>query len=249
MGFQLWLLRKICMKKYILIVVLALFLLWNFVIKVPVYRHIYGMPSDYVYNGHLLDIDIHHLAEPQEVQYARLGGYEIEYIFKASFEGWARAVYVDVYEDDFYIGLKTEQELLDEFYDSVSPLDISFVIGETAAEGNWQKIIFKHEYRLLKSKYYYKDNPIYKHNEIGNVHVLPANISVRRGIDTIKKGDVVYVKGWLLDWKGTKEFNDVEFKTAMSHGEISQEKYGGKISGKCYYLYLTELVVGDYIFK
>lgn len=246
---MLWLLKDFYMKKYVLIVVLMLCLFWHFIFKVPVIRHIYATPSETIYNGEVLDISIQHFTEPQDVQYARLGGYDIEYTFKSSFSGWARVVYVDVYEDDFYLGFKTEQALLDQFYDAVSPLDISLIIGETATDGNWQKISFTHEYRLLRSSYRYKDNPIYRHNEVGNVHVLPANISVRRGIDTINKGDIVFVKGWLLDWKGTEKFKDIEFKTALTHGEISKERYGGRISGKCYYLYLTELIVGEYIFK
>lgn len=237
------------MKKYMLIFVVASLVVWNFVLKAPVYRYVYATKSDVVYNGEPLDVSISYLSQEQPIQFARIGGYDIEYVFKASYQGWSRAVYVDVYEDDFHIGQKTLQVKINNFYNSVSPLDLSLLSGETAQEGNWQKLDVNHEYRVLHISYEYEDKPVFRYNEFSNLHILPANKKIRKGFDTINKGDIVFVKGWLLDWKGTGELKDIEFKTALSQGEISDDKYGGKISGKCYYLYVTELIVDEYKFK
>lgn len=237
-------------KKHVyLIVFCLLFAIWHFYAKNITYKYIYGKKSERIYQNEPLDVKINILPDNQPIQTAKLNGYDIKYKFRASYQGWQRMVYIDVYEYDFHIGRKTRSVKLNDFYNKVSPLDLSLLSGETAQDGNWQKIDISHEYRLLKIGYRYEDAPIVKFSEYSNLHILPANKTIRRGLDTIRKGDIIFIKGWLLDFFGIGEFNGVEFTTALGQSEISDDKYGGKIAGKCYYLFVTELIVGDYIFK
>ena len=238
------------MKKYILIFIIISYLSWQFIFKKPVYQQLYGYKSDITYQGQALYLDIQGLSEQQEIQQANLGGYDIEYTLKAYLQGWVRVAYVDIYDNNFHIGKKTFQVQAHDLYNKVSPLDLSLMIGKTAEDGNWQKISVKHEYRVVSWNYEYKNPPFFRIEDVSNFHILPATLSIRRGMDTIRQGDIIFIKGYLLDWKGTGKFDDVKFTTALYEGQTSDQKYGGnKLSFKCFYLYVTDLIVNGYAFN
>ena len=157
--------------------------------------------------------------------------------------------YFDKSHDDFYFGLKTEQQKLDEAYNAVAPLDLSLFIGSTAAEDNWQKINVSHEYRVLIWQYDYADKPVVNMAEISNSHIIPANNNIRRGFDTLSPGDVIFIKGYLVDWHDMGKYQEYEYKTALTPGEIADFKLGGKVSGLCRQFYVTQLQANGYIFE
>lgn len=215
--------------------------------KVPLIQHVYGSKANTLGEEPLFE-QITML--PQEYkQTASFGKYEAALNFRAEYQVTGRAVYVDVYDNSFYFGFKSKQQELNTLYNAVSPLDISLFIGETAQDGNWQKIKVGHEYRVLTWQWSSADKVTVNMDEISNSHIIPASTAIRHGFDTINKGDIVYINGFLLDWNPVGEFADIDFKTALTPGEIADFKLGGRISGLCRYFYVTELTVKGYAFK
>ena len=215
--------------------------------KVPLIQHVYGSKANTLGEEPLFE-QITML--PQEYkQTAIFGKYEAVLNFRAEYQVTGRAVYVDIYDRSFYFGIKGPQQQLNALYNAVSPLDISLFIGQTAADGNWQKIKVGHEYRVMTWRWSSADKVTVSHDEISNSHIIPASTAIRRGFDTINKGDIVYIKGFLLDWNPVGEFADIDFKTALTPGEIADFKLGGRISGLCRYFYVTELTVKGYAFE
>lgn len=234
-------------KKYLIFAMLILLSGAYFFGKILLIRQIYGIETESTIEAPLYE-QITML--PQEYrENARFGKYDVLINFRAEYQVVGRAVYVDVYDNSFYFGFKSKQQELNTLYNAVSPLDISLFIGETAQDGNWQKIKVGHEYRVLTWQWQRSDKVTVNMDEISNSHVIPANTAVRRGFDTIRKGDIVYLNGFLLDWNPLGEFEDINFKTALTAGEIADFKIGGRISGLCRYFYVTELAVGGYTFK
>lgn len=215
--------------------------------KVPLIQHVYGSKANTLGEEPLFE-QITML--PQEYkQTASFGKYEAVLNFRVEYQVTGRAVYVDIYDRSFYFGIKGPQQQLNALYNAVSPLDISLFIGQTAADGNWQKIKVGHEYRVMTWRWSSADKVTVSHDEISNSHIIPASTAIRRGFDTINKGDIVYIKGFLLDWNPVGEFADIDFKTALTPGEIADFKLGGRISGLCRYFYVTELTVKGYAFE
>lgn len=234
-------------KKYLILAMLILLSGAYFFGKILLIRQIYGIETESTIEAPLYE-QITML--PQEYrENARFGKYDVLINFRAEYQVIGRAVYVDVYDNSFYFGFKSKQQELNALYNAVSPLDISLFIGETAQDGNWQKIKVGHEYRVLTWQWQRSDKVTVNMDEISNSHVIPANTAVRRGFDTIRKGDIVYLNGFLLDWNPLGEFEDIKYKTALTAGEIADFKIGGRISGLCRYFYVTELAVGGYMFK
>lgn len=234
-------------KKYLIFAMLILLSGAYFFGKILLIRQIYGIETESTIEAPLYE-QITML--PQEYrENARFGKYDVLINFRAEYQVIGRAVYVDVYDNSFYFGFKSKQQELNALYNAVSPLDISLFIGETAQDGNWQKIKVGHEYRVLTWQWQRSDKVTVNMDEISNSHVIPANTAVRRGFDTIRKGDIVYLNGFLLDWNPLGEFKDIKYKTALTAGEIADFKIGGRISGLCRYFYVTELAVGGYMFK
>lgn len=234
-------------KKYLIFAMLILLSGAYFFGKILLIRQIYGIETESTIEAPLYE-QITML--PQEYrENARFGKYDVLINFRAEYQVIGRAVYVDVYDNSFYFGFKSKQQELNALYNAVSPLDISLFIGETAQDGNWQKIKVGHEYRVLTWQWQRYDKVTVNMDEISNSHVIPANKAVRRGFDTIRKGDIVYLNGFLLDWNPLGEFEDIKYKTALTAGEIADFKIGGRISGLCRYFYVTELAVGGYMFK
>jgi hypothetical protein len=121
--------------------------------------------------------------------------------------------------------------------------------GQTGEDGNWQKFDVSHEYRILSYGYSSADNPIVHREDINNLHVIPANLAVRRGLDLVDRGKIVRLKGWLVDWVELGEFADMPFNSALTAGEIAPFQAGGRMTGLCYFVYLTELSVGGLLFR
>ena len=121
--------------------------------------------------------------------------------------------------------------------------------GATAADGNWQKIKFFHEERLLRTLYRFEDNPVLNQTEINNNHVIPASPNILRALKIVKNGEPVYMEGYLVDWKGTGDFAEYAFNTALTPGEFSKEKAGGLPTGLCRQFYVTKIVFDGFVFE
>lgn len=167
----------------------------------------------------------------------------------AEYEVIGRAVYVDIYDTGIYFGKKSEQVKLNKFYNKIAPLDISLFIGKTAAEDNWQKIKVEHEYRTVLWSYSYADKPVANNSEISNNHIIPANNNIRRSFDLIKKGEPIYMKGYLVDWHGMDKYADIDFASATKPGEYAEFLIGGTPSLLCRQFYVTKVIYNSYVYE
>lgn len=243
-------LKKILSQRKILFVISALCIAaaWYTFGRRHAWRLIFAEPAAENVSEETLVFNIKPLPE-SDPQIIPFGEYNIEIKVKAQAEITARVIYIDFYDHTFRIGIKTPNMRMKEIYDTVSPLDLSIVSGASAQDGNWQKFAVKHEYRTLFYRYEYADRPVFNHGDFNNLHILPASNAVRRAFDTLQNGDIVLLKGLLIDWRDTGEFAAFPYKTAESIGQIADFKLGGQISGLCYYLYVTELTTGGYVFR
>lgn len=234
-------------KKYLAIIIITLVAFWYWQGRTLLWQRVFGKPSDSIVTDTLFE-RIEMLPQPFTTT-ADFANYKVWLNFRASYQAYARVVYVDVYDKGFYFGFKTDQQKLNEAYNAVSPLDLSLFIGQTAADGNWQKIAVSHEYRVLIWQYDYDDNPVVNMSDISNSHIIPANNNIRRAFDTLSSGDIIFIKGYLIDWHDTGEFAEYEYKTALTPGEIADFKIGGKTSGLCRQFYVTQIIADGYSYQ
>ena len=82
-------------------------------------------------------------------------------------------------------------------YDGVVPVDVSVIHGETAAEENFRKFKFSHQYRLLVHP---KSVPFRKFDEINNNHTVPVSENILRALKIFKIGEPVYIEGLLSEF-------------------------------------------------
>lgn len=235
-------------KSILIFAALCLFLVWNMAGRQLAWQYLFAEPTEATISNLPLVFNINPLPEstPQIIPF---GKYNIEITLRAEATITARVIYVDFYGQAFYLGKKTPNALMREVYDTVSPLDLSIVSGASAQDGNWQKFEISHEYRTLFYRYEYADRPIFNYGDFNNLHILPASNAVRRAFDILKPGDIVSLKGLLIDWRDTGEFAAFPYRTAQTIGQIADFKLGGQISGLCYYLYVTELATDGYIYR
>ena len=236
-------------KKYLWwLLPVALWLAWVGFARTFLWQRIFGQPM--AENAAELPLVEEITLLPQNRQQTVLfGDYAVRLDFRAAYQVRGRAVYVDIYDSGFHLGFKSEQDKANELYNAVSPLDLSLFVGATAAADNWQKIDVSHEYRVIIWEWQYKDNPIVNQDEISNNHIIPANNNIRRGFDTIKKGDIVFLSGYLLDWQPVGEYAYMDMKTALTPGEIADFKLGGKTSSLCRYFYVEQLQVRGFVYQ
>lgn len=122
--------------------------------------------------------------------------------------------------------------------DKVSPMDICVAWGELAAESN---ISYTQSGRFcspeligeLKNRENYRGGlSAYKHS---NNHIIPANNSILRALNTIRVGDKITLKGFLVNVDGRY------WRTSLSRYDTGD--------GACEIIYVTEVRIGNSIWK
>ena len=224
----------------------AAVLLWYGLLQRPVYHYRYGKPA-MLPQDTPLEESIVPIAESENWQAAKIGKYDILYRPRRKYAVMGRVVFVDHYDGwlkTWYLSAGRKSVKL---YNAVAPFDLSIIHGETAADGNWQKIKFSHEERALLWRY---DVGVRADSrEINNNHSIPANENVRAGLKILRAGETVYAEGYLVDWQGQGEFEKVRFDTALEAGEISKQRLGGRLTGLCRQFLITKLVFGGHVFE
>ena len=153
----------------------------------------------------------------------------------------ARIVYIDEYDKKF----SPDDYYSHPLYDALAPLDVTIFVNSMA--DNWQKFKIKHEQRYV---WVYTNNAVlYKSNEWSNIHIIPKNKTIRNGFKTIRRGDIVKIKGFLVDWQGSGIYDYFKIQTAKNFAEYSEQKLGGQKTLLCMQLFVTELFANGYIFK
>ena len=223
--------------KYALLSIFSVILVMPFVSPI-FYQNKYGIPD-------IKDIDT---SIPPNIvminnpvtEVFQVDDYYIEIKKIASIELNAKAVFIEHYNKPFSYDYYEHP-----LYDVVAPLDLSVFIGEMA--DNWKNYKIEHEQRLLLVKPLNGEN--LTADEWNNIHIIPSNTNIHKGFHTVKKGDDIYLKGYLIDWNGLGEFNYFKIKTARYFGEASSEQAGGRFTYLCTQFLVEELNVNGYTFK
>jgi hypothetical protein len=87
--------------------------------------------------------------------------------------------------------------------------------------------------------------------EWGNFHVLPMNKTIHKGLLSLpeSKNVPVYIEGYLIDWNGVGEYDDLSFKTILAPGQSLDKNSDGKKTDTCYQIYLTKLIYDGRVFE
>ncbi len=223
--------------------VLTCFFVWTFALKKIIYQQVYGIP-----NTENLMISERDTFDPLpfKIKPAIVNGpdFSVQVDFLKSYQSVSKIVYIDRYN---FLGTWYRSDKYSYMYDKIVPLDISTVSGKTALPTVLKQYEFEHEYRLLisKSKVY---NPT-GNNDINNNHIIPANETVAKGLAILNTGDTAYMEGYLVNITGLGNYKHFELKSALTVGEISEQRAGGRVTGLCRIIYLTKIVFNGYEFK
>ena len=212
---------------------LSLIVLFFPLIKTCFYQFTYGQPDGYNLYQDSFDVKITPISDKKIYPYQK-GAFSILYEKKAKIDLFARVVYVD-FNDTFFSSFDYYSNAL---YDTISPVDLSVFIGSMA--NNWKNYKVNHEKRLMKVS----GNVVF--GEWENLHIIPANKNVRAGLNTLKKGDIISLKGFLVDWNPVG--SNKKTKTALSFSTASEERAGGKFTWLCMQVFVTELSANGYVF-
>lgn len=232
-------------QKYFWLAIGAGLLLWHAVLRRPAYQYWYGqpaaLPEDTPQEESIVPLD------EENWQAAKVGEYEILFRRRRQYAVLGRVVFVDHYDGWLKTWYLSAGRKAVKLYNAVAPFDLSIIHGETAADGNWQKIDFDHEERALLWRY--ASGVRADSREINNNHSIPASENVRAALKILRAGEKVYAEGYLVDWKGSGEFAQVEFDTALEAGEISKQRLGGSLTGLCRQFLITKIVFDGYVFE
>ena len=228
------------------LIIILIYVVWIYGLRRPVYQHLYGKPAEPLPEQM---VETWEDVAEQDWQETKVGRYKIRYMIRKKYSVVGRIVYLDWYHfiGTWYRSAMYEGHYL---YDGVMPVDVSVIHGAMAAEDNWRKYKYTHQYRMLVPYYKYKDNPIYVFGELNNNHTIPASKNILRALKIVKIGEPVYIEGYLIDWEGTGKYADFEITTAATSGEIHKDRYGGElVSIKCRQIFVTKISFGGYTFE
>ncbi len=82
-----------------------------------------------------------------------------------------------------------------------------------------------------------------------NNHIIPANENVRRAFDIIKKDNMIYIEGFLVNWRGFGEYSGAIFETALYKNQVSHERFGGSMTFLCRQIYLTKVIYNGFVYE
>ena len=125
----------------------------------------------------------------------------------------------------------------------LSPLDLALAWSELSNLDYHQYISYSQRGRW----YYYKYKPNcpfdvnYITNHSANHHIIPANANIRSAIKTIKRDNLVGIKGCLINIKGESGGRNYWWNTSTRRDDS-----GG---GSCEIVYVESLQIGDKIYN
>ena len=227
------------------LIIFLVYAVWIYGLRRPVYQHLYGKQTESLPEQM---VETWEDIAGQDWQETTVNGYKIRYLIRKKHSVVGRIVYLDwynligawyrsgMYGDDVYL------------YDRVAFVDVSVIHGTTAAENNWRKLKFSHEYRLLWSRLKDRD-AIYNPEERNNNHTIPASENIAHALKIVKIGEPVYIEGYLIDWEGTGKHSNFKINTAIAPGDLHKDKYGGLTTYLCRQFFVTKISFGGYSFE
>lgn len=188
--------------------------------------------------------------DPNPKSKIHLRGYDILKTFVVHYQGYGKVGYLDT-NDSLIKGwyLSSMNKKNSWTYKKVAPYDLLIVFGRMAEPVNFDNIEFNHGENIgfirIKKKGIYWNTKDYE-----NIHVIPANNRILKGVSLLHHGDDVYLEGYLIDWDSVDSpREDLYYQTARRSGDFSKQLAGGQRTLLCFQLYLTKLILNGYVYQ
>lgn len=121
--------------------------------------------------------------------------------------------------------------------------DVCVVWGEAITNGSYRKVKFSSGEFTCSFSWSGALTPPFKPEKASNSHLIPANRAIARHIGSIRVGDQIRMTGLLVDYKVTREGQDIfTRRTSLTRDDTG--------NGACEILYVTDLSVvarGDHL--
>ena len=213
---------------------------WYYGGKRLAYQLLYGQatntPLQIAQADHIIDVP------EQPLQRVKINGFDIDLEIVKGFQTTTRIVYVDRYSA---LGSWYRSQDWAKLYDKVVPQDLSFATGQAGQHPECFNI--SHDYRFVEWEQ--RCSNMSGEIDITNNHTIAATKNVQKALDILKAGDIAYIEGFLINWKGTEQYSDYQFESATELGQTSKQLIGGHKSGLCRQLYLTKITFDGYTFE
>lgn len=125
----------------------------------------------------------------------------------------------------------------------LAPFDLALAWGDLAL----QDIDHQVKYEQYSRWYHFEVKPgsslsidyIYKHS--ANTHIIPSNINIHRAIEHIRKKDIVYLEGYLVNIKGTYKNRSYSWNSSTSRDDSG--------NGACEILFVNRVRIFNKIYE
>lgn len=124
----------------------------------------------------------------------------------------------------------------------LSPWDYALIWGEVPHQLEYLKFDQIVRFCLFSYKHGSPVDPAYIGRHLSNNHLIPANANIRKALARAKRGDIVRLKGYLVNVRtksGSKEA--VVWKSSMSRDDTG--------NGACEVLYVEQLRIGNRLYQ
>jgi hypothetical protein len=124
----------------------------------------------------------------------------------------------------------------------LSPWDYALIWGDVPNQLKYIKFDQIVRFCLFSYKYGSPVDPAYIATHLSNNHLIPANDNIRKALARAKRGDIVQLKGYLVNVRtisGGKEA--VVWKSSMSRDDTG--------NGACEVLYVEQLRIGNKLYQ
>lgn len=210
-------------------------------IKKMVYPFLYAQRDGISLKISAQDV-FYELSEKQKKAIIRFyDGNEVIFLPQVGYSVTAKVGIMERY-DGWWENFYHKHKKLRMLYNKFSPLDLALFYGRNATKNVLEHCQLEHEYRGLFSC---SSLDPAKYN---NYHIVPANNSVAKGMETVLSGDVVYVEGFLVHVK--HPFSRDLMHTGTAHKMIHPDQFvGGQYTEMCFILYTTKLIVDGFEYE
>jgi hypothetical protein len=125
----------------------------------------------------------------------------------------------------------------------LAPIDVGFAWGDTILPQNLKDLSFDHGNRFLH--WHYRPtlqlSQLYLIAHTSNNHLIAANPTITRAIETLRVGDKATLEGYLVNVSGTAESRPIIWRTSLVRTDT-----GG---GACEVIYVERVRIGDEVFE
>lgn len=188
--------------------------------------------------------------DPNPKSEMHLRGYDILKTFVVQYRAYGKVGYLDTNDaliKGWYLSSMNEDNAWE--YKKVAPYDLLIVFGRMAEPENFNNIEFGHEENMgsIRTK---KRGVYWNIKDYENIHMIPANDRILKGVSLLKKGDAVYLEGYLMDWDGAHQRGkELYYKTARRASDMGKWVSNGRRTGWCFQLYITKMILNGYVYK